>query len=421
MSGEAQRHGKSYPLAVAITISLCAVWGLAHGLYGIVMAPFYRFFDLSLVERFFTSLSYQATYVVVALPAALFLRKLGYKLAIIFGLSAFAVGAFLFYPAVAQHQVLWFVSAVIATGIGWAFLETSVNPLICRMGSPKTAVVRLNFAQSFYPLGYLLACWLGRGLNIPHAVALDANSIETYVRPYVVVGLALLLMAFLIENIEFPRLAETRSSRPARLRQELKILLSQREFRLALAAIAAAMAGLVCVMSVASSYITQVWPAEAALLVPNITMAFWAVVGFGRFAGTALMLRFEPLRVLSVAAAACICTLCLSFVGHGLVGVAGLLSTALFLSITFPTIFGEAVRNTGELIKSASGLLVVATGLGSITAGNILRWPLAAGYVHLAVAAAILCYGVVLFAVLAIRRLRNEIPAVPKNSMIASA
>ena len=421
MSGESRQHGKTYLLAIAITVSLCALWGLAHGLYGFVLGPFYRLFELSPAARHFTDLSFQITYVIVALPAAQFLRKLGYKLAIVVGLSAFSVGAFLFYPAMAQHQVLWLVAAVIATSMGWAFLETSVNPLICRMGSPKTAVLRLNFAQAFYPLGYVLAVWLGRSINIPHVAALGAQSIETFVRPYVVVGLALLLVAFLIENIEFPRLAVTPSSRPARLRQELKTLLSQQEFRLALAAMAAAMAGLVCVMSVASGYITQVWPAEAALLVPNVSIAFWAVVGLGRFSGTALMLRFKPLHMLAVAAAACVCTLCLALVGDGLVGTAGLFGTALFLSITFPTIFGEAVRNTGELIKSASGLLVVAAGLSSMAAGNFLRWALAAGYVHLAVATAILCYGVVLVVVLAIRRLRKEILAVPQDSMIASA
>jgi len=421
MSGEALRHGKAYPLAVAITISLCAVWGLAHGLYGIVAGPFSRFFELSPTERVFTSLSFQITYVIVALPAALFLRKLGYKLAIVFGLCAFAVGAFLFYPAVAQDQVLWFVAAIIATSMGWAFLETSVNPLICRMGSPGTAVLRLNFAQSFYPLGYVLACWLGRNITIPQTAALNAQSIETYVRPYVVVGLVLLLVAFLIENIEFPRLAETHSSRPARMRQELKILLSQREFRLALTAMAAAMAGLVCVTNFAGTYIANAWPAEAALLVPNISMALWAVVGLGRFGGTALMLRFEPLRMLAVATAACVCTLCLALVGDGVVGTAGLFGTALFLSITFPTIFAEAVRNTGELIKSASGLLVVAAGLGAMAAGNFLRWALAAGYVHLSVATAILCYGVALVAVLAILRSRNEFPAVPRDTMTASA
>jgi fucose permease len=125
--------------------------------------------------------------------------------------------------------------------------------------------------------------------------------------------------------------------------------------------------------------------------------------------------------MLSVATAACVCTLCLALVGDGPVGTAGLFGAALFLSITFPTIFGEAVRNTGELIKSASGLLVVAAGLGAMAAGNFLRWALAAGYVHLSVAAAIMCYGVALVAVLAMRRLRKEIPAVPLDSMIASA
>ena len=89
MSGEPRQHRKAYLLAAAVTISLCAVWGLAHGLYGFVVGPFARFFELSPAERYFTSFGFQITYVITAVPAVLFLRRLGFKLAIIFGLSHF--------------------------------------------------------------------------------------------------------------------------------------------------------------------------------------------------------------------------------------------------------------------------------------------------------------------------------------------
>ena len=418
---EARRSRRIYPVAVAITIGLFAVWGLAHGLYDHVAAPFFRYFQLSPLQRYLASASFGLTYMTVAIPAALFLRKFGYKLVIVYGLGAFSAGAFLLYPAIAQHQVLYYVAAVIITSTGWCLLEASANPLICRMGSPQTSVQRLNFAQAFYPVGFVAAAYFSRGISIPRDAMLDANSVETLAHPYIFAGLAVVFLAFLIENVEFPPVALALGKPAASLRHELRTLLSRREFQFALVAMCTTMIGLVVVSSVAGAYVTQTWPDAAAQLVPNVFILFWTVVGIGRFAGGAMMLRFDPLRVLAGAITACILMLVLAQLFRGLAGVACLFGTALFLSITFPTIFGEAIRTTGELTKSASGLLVVAAGLGSILGGNFATWILRAGYLHLGLTATAFCYIVALVAALAIRRLRRGDPAVQHDWTVASA
>lgn len=419
MWGEPRHNGRSYRLAVAITIGLCAVWGLAHGLRLRIDAPFFRFFELSPLHHYLASASSSITYVIVALPAALFLRRLGYKLAIVFGLGAFSLGAFLLYPAVAQHQVLWYVAAVIATSTGWCFLETSANPLICIMGSPRTAVQRLNFAQAFYPVGYVAALHFSSAIALPRAGMLDAQLVERLVQPYILAGLAVMLVTFLIETVEFPAVALVPSHTARKPYQELRTLLLRREFQFALAAMCATMAGLVITVSLAGRYVAQVWPEGA--LAPNVSILFWTMVGIGRFSGAALMRRFDPLRVLVAAVAACVLMLCLMQFFQGLAGVASLFGAALFLSITFPTIFGEAIRNTGELTKSASGLLVVAAGLGALLAGNLAAWTIRAGYIGVGLTAGALCYVVVLVAALAILRLRREDPAAPEDWAVPSA
>lgn len=410
MSGVSGRTGQTRLLTVAITIGLCGFWGLAHGLYGHIASPFYRFFQLSPLHHYLASSSFPLTYVIVAIPAALFLQRLGYKLAIIFGLCAFSLGAFLLYPAVAQHQVWWYVAAVIATSIGWCFLETSANPLICQMGSPQTAVQRLNFAQAFYPLGYVAAAYFSRWMAVPRSGTLEAQTVETLAQPYIFVGLVMVFVAFLIETVEFPRVALAPPRKAPRPRRQLRTLLLRREFQWALAAMGATMFGLVAVISLAGKYAAQTWPDGAAELAPNVSILFWTLVGIGRFSGSAVMGRFDPLRMLAAAVTSCIVMLGLAECLQGFAGVAALFGTALFLSITFPTIFGEAIRNTGELTKSASGLLVIAAGVGSTLGGNFAAWMLSAGYMQLGLAVTALAYGVVLAAALAIRRLRQREP-----------
>ena len=80
MRGEPRRNERTYRLAVAITIGLCAVWGVAHGVTARITGPFYRFLELSTMQHLLVTVSNSITYILVAIPAALFLRKLGYKL-----------------------------------------------------------------------------------------------------------------------------------------------------------------------------------------------------------------------------------------------------------------------------------------------------------------------------------------------------
>ncbi len=421
MLGEPRHNRRTYSLAVAITIGLFAVWGMAHGLYGRIAVPFDRYFELSPLQRYLASASFDVTYVIAAIPAVLLLRKLGYKLVIVFGLVAFSAGAFLLYPAIAQHYALYYVAAVIITSTGWCLLEASANPLICKMGSPHTAVPRLNFAQAFYPLGFVAAVHFSRGIAVPRSGTLDAFTVETLAHPYIFVGLVVVFVAFLIENVEFPLAAVAPVPAGAKLRQEFRTLLLRREFQFAMVAMGTTMIGLVAVSSLAATYIAQTWPDAAGQLVPNASMLFWTVVGIGRSSGAAMMLRWDPLRVLAAALAACILMLGLAELFQGFAGVASLFGTALFLSITFPTVFGEAIRNTGELTKSASGLLVVAAGFGTVLGSNFTAWTLRAGYMHLALTATALCYLIALAAALAISRLRNETSVLPQDWTIASA
>jgi FHS family L-fucose permease-like MFS transporter len=82
----------------------------------------------------------------------------------------------------------------------------------------------------------------------------------------------------------------------------------------------------------------------------------------GRFVGTALMFRFDPVRLLAVyAGAAAVLAVFAALLG-GQFGVLCILGTSFFLSIVFPTIFGCAVRDLGPHIKSASALLIMASG-----------------------------------------------------------
>jgi MFS transporter, FHS family, L-fucose permease len=396
LTGIAQKHASRYLLAFAATMCLFATWGLAHRISGIVSPQFYAFFAFSPLQATLAQSGFGLSYLLLAIPATLFLRRLGYKLGLVAGLCAFSLGAFLLYPSFAQNQPLFFLAAIVVSGIGWAFLETSANPLIVAMGPPETAVRRLNLAQCFYPAGQLAGAWLGSVLTLPKVYAADVHFVEAVVRPYVMVGLGVLLLAFLIENVEFPPVAVERSGKGRRARDEFRSLLAQPIFRLALAAIAACIAALVCIWGVMEPYAAQAVPDLLKSMPMPLTLSLWLACGSGRIAGTVLMYRFDPAKLMLVFCGACLGCTALAGATVGGIGIVFLLAASFFISIMFPTIFAGTIRGLGDLTKPASGLLVMAAGFGGLAGMAVIRLALAFQAVHAAMAAAAVSLAIVL-------------------------
>jgi FHS family L-fucose permease-like MFS transporter len=88
----------------------------------------------------------------------------------------------------------------------------------------------------------------------------------------------------------------------------------------------------------------------------------WSLVGFmaGRFAGTALMGRIDPSRLMAVFAAANVVLTLVAVVVGGHTGLLALAATSFFMSIMFPTIFASSLKGLGPLTKTGSSFLVMA-------------------------------------------------------------
>ena len=147
--------------AVALITSLFFLWGIALNLNSILVPHLKKACQLTDLQSAFVDSAFYLAYFVVAVPAGIFMQKFGYKNGIIFGLSLFAIGAFLFYPAADTRIYGFFLFALFILASGCGFLETAANPYINNLGDPETATFRINFAQSFNGLAATLAPFLG--------------------------------------------------------------------------------------------------------------------------------------------------------------------------------------------------------------------------------------------------------------------
>jgi FHS family L-fucose permease-like MFS transporter len=388
---------KRYALAFALTVSLFAIWGVAHRIFGIVSPQFERFFALSYLQSSVVFLSLNLSYLLIALPVGLFLRRFGYKLGLVSGVVFFACGALVLYPAVIRHQVLFHVASVVVTGIGWAFLEVSANTLIVRMGSADTAIRRLNFAQCFYPAGLMVATLFATEFTLPPQNAEFGQFVNTVVRPYVVGGLGALLFALVMESVEFPPAANERPARKTGALDDIKILLRNADFRTGVAVLCIYSMGLSFLWGSTVRYARHVLDVPPAAGWVIFSVATWCLCAAGRVTGTALMGRIDPMRLLA-AFAACAAALCIvPALGDSHVGLGCMLGASFFISIMFPTIFARTIKDLGAQMAVGAGMLVAGAGLGGLIS-VIAQRSLAGlpGFVHISLTVAGLGMGFVL-------------------------
>ena len=354
---------RKHKLAFVLTFSLFALWGMGHRLYDTLVPEFAKAFELGSFELVVTQNVYSFVYLLLAIPAALYARTFGSKAGIVFGLGAWCVGAFLFYPAAQQHVFLFFLFAAAVMYCGYIFLEIAVNPIVARMGPPETAILRLNFAHALYPVGVLAGLYVGRWAILSDLALPLAKLADAVVRPYMVIGVAVLALAFLVDKTEFPALATERGGRGGAL-QEFRTLLSRPIFVAAMAAQFCGVAARAGTLVLSGTYIQAAIPGSTMHAAADFLLASLVIYGIGRFAGATLMFWFNPGRLLAIFAASGLVLAGVATVYGGEIGVYAMVASGFSMSITYATILGIAIRDLGPLTKAGTALIYTG-GAGS--------------------------------------------------------
>src|SRR5713101_4455795 len=82
-----------------LVTALFFLWGVPNNLNDVLIRQFMKSFAISRFEAGLVQSAFYMGYFLLAMPAALLMRKLGYKAGFVVGLLLFALGTFLFWPA----------------------------------------------------------------------------------------------------------------------------------------------------------------------------------------------------------------------------------------------------------------------------------------------------------------------------------
>ncbi len=218
-------------LPFALLTTLFFAWALPNNLTDTMLAAFKRIMSLSDSKTAWIQVvCYLLGYGCFAIPGAIFIKKYSYKSGVMLGLGSYAVGTFMFYPALLSAEIsmelsfILYLLAILILFAGLSILETSTNSYVCAIGPEETAIPRLNFAQSFNPFGSIFGVVISQvfilsQLNTMSAMdraslpeeelariqGLELSAVTT---TYIIVGLVMLLLLLSIRLTKMPNLKE---------------------------------------------------------------------------------------------------------------------------------------------------------------------------------------------------------------------
>ncbi|NHK26475.1 L-fucose:H+ symporter permease [Parvularcula flava] len=366
-----------YLWPLVLIISLFFLWGIANNLNDVLIAQFKKAFSLTDLQSGLVQSAFYFGYFVFAIPAAVFMKRFGYKAAVIFGLIVYGAGALLFLPAAEVQKYELFLGALFVIASGLAFLETSANPLIAAMGPEETSERRLNFAQSFNPLGAISGVLIGRqfilsGIEPTEAefAAMTPEQVNAFYEaeaqavqmPYLVLGLIVLVWAAVIFFTKFPPVASAQAARgegPGKA-SDFLALFSRPAYMFGVIAQFAYVGAQVCIWS----YMIRYGQYTVDGMGEKTAAAYltWSLVAFmiGRFIATALMGIIKPAQLMALFAIINVGLCLVAVLLPGQTGLYAMAATSFFMSLMFPTIFAMSLRNLGALKKAGSSFLIMA-------------------------------------------------------------
>lgn len=348
--------------AFVLVTSLFFLWGTAYGLLDVLNKHFQENLDITKSRSALLQMAYFGAYFLMALPAGLFMQRFGYKRGILLGLTLFAAGAFLFYPATGQGSYPFFLTALFVLACGLACLETAANPYITVLGSAETSSFRLNVAQSFNGVGSFIGPILGGALFFTGSESDNASSVQGV---YIALGAVVTLVAFLFLRTPLPEIRSEENIKQDSLADKGN-LWSIAHFRNAVVAQFFYVAAQVGIAAFFINYCEElgvgITPEKAAYFL-SVCMIVFTI---GRFLGSALLTKVAPANLLALYALVNM-VLVLGVVFHSsILSVYLVIAIFFFESIMFPTIFALGVQGLGDKTHRASSFLIMAIVGGAV-------------------------------------------------------
>ena len=416
-------------------ITVFFFWGFVAASNDILIPVFKKAFNLSQAKSQLVSVAFYVAYTVGSIIyfaiskmiGSDVLNRIGYKNGIALGMIISAIGTLLFYPAANNASFTLMITGLFIVGLGFSLQQIAANPLAIVMGDPKTGSQRLtmagginNFGTTIGPL--LVSFAIFGSVSSGSTVA----NIESVKIPYLILGLAFLLVAVFLKfsgvpnKIDLENIAEQESDTGNKLLHKSSAF-QYPQLIMGMLAIFLYVGVEVSTASNLPAYLEKYLNVSTEKVAPYISL-YWASLMIGRWTGAVgafdvtkgtkqilgfvmpylafavflivntiaqhdvaqfyvyalviavmivcdIMSKGNPARMLLIFSGAGITALIIGMLSSGLVSAIAFTSVGLFCSTLWPCIFTIAVAGLGKNTNQGSSLLIMM-----IMGGGLVSW-----------------------------------------------
>ena len=390
--------GRSLRGAFVAVTSLFFMWGFITVLVDALIPRLKEVFELTFLQAGLVQFAWFAAYGLLSIPGGNLISKIGYQRGILVGLATAGMGCLLFYPAAATRMYPLFLLALFVVAGGITILQVAANPYISVLGPDESASARLNLSQAFNSFGTTIAPVVAASFLLGDQIlgseeigALGSADRLAYYQseasavqvPFVMLALAFFVLAGIVAAIKLPKiLGESATSEASysgvlnnpKLRfgaiamfvyvgAEVALGSYMVNYGLSLdiveeiksSSVLSAMAGVAAMIKG-----VDVSGLDAKGVLGALLTFYWGGAMLGRFAGSGLMQKIRPFRLLSMAALLALVLIVASVTSSGVAAILLLLGVGFCNSIMFPTIFTLAIEDLGDGKPQGSGVLCTA-------------------------------------------------------------
>ncbi|WP_176592123.1 sugar MFS transporter [Sphingobium sp. EM0848] len=374
----AYNPGTRYGPALTLLASLFFMWGFITVINNTLLPHLRSVFELSYTQTTLIESVWFIAYFVASIPSAKLIERIGYQKSLVTGLLIMAAGALgmMLAASIPSYGVTLVMLFVIASGI--TLLQVAANPYVAVVGKPETASSRLNLVQAMNSAGTMLAPMFGAYLILGRsksgtaeagAVISQAERLadaQSVILPYGLVAVVLVMLAVVIARFPLPAMGAS-AQRLAKEERKKHSLWAHRNLVFGIPAI---FIYLIAEIGVANLFVNFVSQPDIANLTHEQAGRYlsflWGGMMVGRFAGSAIMQRFDAGNVLATFSVGAFIVMMTTVFAHGPVAMWSLILVGLFHSIMFPTIFTLGIKGLGPLTEEGSGLLIMAIAGGAL-------------------------------------------------------
>jgi FHS family L-fucose permease-like MFS transporter len=373
----------NYGPALAVLTTLFFIWGSLTSLNDVLIPFAQNVLNVAIDVSMLIQTAFFSAYFIFSIPSAKIIDWIGYKRAIIVGLSTMVAACLLFYPAARIPSFPFFLTALVILAAGITVLQVAANPYVAVLGRPQTASSRLVLTQAFNSLGTAVFPLVGAKLILSETIsaATRTASQDAVVRLYVYFfAVLLVLLAILFAVFRLPKM-ETAEHRIGEKVNDS--IWKHPNLPLGAIGIFVYVGAEVAIGSDIANYLALPnighfsggiadpaarYHAALAIAARYISI-YWLGAMVGRFIGSAVLQKVKTSVVLAFCSAMAALLVTVSVLSSGHVAMWSVLSIGLFNSIMFPCIFTSGIAELGPLTGDGSGLLNMA-----IVGGAVIPW-----------------------------------------------